>query len=91
MGARSDSFTIPDLVGPVNLEGVPPDQRLKQLKQAFAKLGRRPTPKTASTRDRHETELSHVSIVIAMAERELLEPAPARRPAGTRANRRRIG
>ena len=46
------------------------------LQMAFAKLGRRPTPKTSATRDRHETELSHVSIVIAMAEREVSEPAP---------------
>ena len=71
MEAASSSFTIPDFVGPIDLTEIPQDRRLRHLQQACAKLGRRPVPKTASVRDRHEEELSAVMITINLAERAL--------------------
>ena len=71
MEAAALGFTIPDSVGPIDLTDIPQDRRLRHLKQAAAKLGRRPIPKTASVRDRHEEELSHVVITIGLAESAL--------------------
>ena len=71
------SFTIPDTVGPVDLSEVPQERRIRSLKQALLKLERRPTPKTATVRDRHEEEVSHVVITISLAERALAAAVPA--------------
>ena len=79
METDSSSFSIPDFVGAVDLSEIPQDRRLRHLQQAFSKLGRRPIPKTASVRDRHEEELSQVAITISLAESALAEAAPAAR------------